>query len=295
MPDQATILRGLMERHALAASRPVVPGLRAGPRSLVITSGKGGVGKSHIALNVAVDLAKSGRSVCLLDTNPAPGNLELLCGLDAYWNLKHVLSGARSVADVAVTGPHELQLLSGAAELLDAPLRSPTAAQSHAWAEVSEYLQQFQYVIIDTASGDQPLNRRLISAADCTWLVTTSELTAIADAYSLVKSCAAAGPLPQIEILVNRPDSASQARDIIERMQQTARSFLHQELYQAGYIPHDLCVPQAVNRRQPFVLSAPQSAASQAITQLARQWRDQPARNEATFTQRVTQPAKRAA
>ncbi len=295
MPDQASILRGLMERHAQAASRHVAPALRSGPRSLVVTSGKGGVGKSHIALNTAVHLAKSGRSVCLLDANPGPGNLELLCGLNGYWNLKHVLNGSRDVADVALVGPHELRILTAAAELLDSPIRTPTTAQCQAWSQVLEFLQPFQYVIIDTASGDQQLNRRLMSAADCTWLVTTPELTAIADAYCLVKTCAAAGELPQIEILVNRAASPVQARDIIERMQQTSRSFLQQELYQAGYVPHDICVPQAVSERQPFILTVPQSAASQAIAQLAKQWRERASASDLTFTQRFTHHIKRAA
>ncbi len=284
-----------MERHAQGPNRHAVPALRSGPRSLVVTSGKGGVGKSHIALNTAVYLAKSGRAVCLLDANPGPGNLELLCGLNGYWNLKHVLSGSRGVADVALTGPHGLQLLSGAAELLDSPIRTPTTAQCHAWSQVLEYLQAFQDVIIDTSSGDQAVNRRLMSASDCTWLVTTPELTAIADAYSLVKSSVADGPLAQIEILVNRAETPGQARDIIERMQQTARSFLQQELYQGGYIPHDICVPQSVNERQPFMLSAPKSPASQAIEQLARHWRERSYAARSKFTEMFTNQQKRAA
>lgn len=284
-----------MERHAKAATRLSVSGLRSGPRSLVVASGKGGVGKTHMALNAAVQIAKSGYSVCLLDANPGPGNLELLCGLNGYWNLKHVLMGSRGVSDVALVGPHDVQILSGAAELLDSPFRSPTNAQCQAWTQVSEFLQHFQYVILDTSSGDQPLTCRLMQAADCTWLMTTPELTAIADAYSLVKSCAAQGPLPQIEVLVNRAESPVQARDIIERMQQTARSFLQQELYQAGYIPHDICVPQAVNQRQPFVLAAPKSTAALALTQLARQWIDRSSETDSSFTQRFTHQLRRAA
>lgn len=295
MPDQASILRGLMERHAQSGTRQVASAWRSGPRSLVVTSGKGGVGKSHIALNTAVHLAKSGRSVCLLDANPGPGNLELLCGLNGYWNLKHVLSGSRSVADVALIGPYELRLLTGSAELLDSPIRTPSAAQSQAWSQVLEFLKPFQYVIIDTAGGDHPVNHRLMSAADCVWLVTTPELTAIADAYSLVKSHAAGGPLPQIEVLVNRADSPTQAADIIERMQHTARSFLQQELYQAGYIPHDINVAQAVSERQPFILTAPKSPASQAVEQLARQWRERSSVAQTPFAQRFVHQQKRAA
>ncbi len=294
MPDQATVLRGLMERHALPSSPPEVAP-RTGTRCLAITSGKGGVGKSHIALNLAVQLGRTGRSVCLLDANPGPGNLELLCGLNGYWNLKHVAAGSRRVADVVLEGPEGIHLLSGAAELLDSPFRSPTSSQVHAWQEVTEYLNQHKYVIIDTAGGDHPLTRRVMRTADCTWLVTTPELTAIADAYSLVKSCAAQGPLPQIEVLVNRAGSAGQARDIIERMQQTTRTFLHQEISSAGYLPQDSSVAAAVGQRQPFVLATPKSAASLAIVQLAKHWTQHTGEGESTFAHRITHHPRRAA
>ncbi|MES2792706.1 MAG: P-loop NTPase [Planctomycetota bacterium] len=295
MPDQATILRGLMERHAQPQARQEHLTPRTGTRCLAITSGKGGVGKSHIALNLAIQLSQTGRSVCVLDANPGPGNLELMCGLNGYWNLKHVASGARQVADVALEGPQGIRLLSGAAELLDSPFRAPTASQMHVWQQVSEFLNQHQYVVIDTASGDQPLTRRLMQAADCTWLVTTPELTAIADAYSLVKSCAAQGPLPQIEVLVNRSESAVQAREIIERMQQTSRNFLQQEIYSAGYLPQDACVASALVQRQPFVLASPRSAAAQAIGQLATQWAQRTAESQSSFTHRIGQQSRRAA
>ena len=295
MPDQATILRGLMERHVQPLAGPELAAPRSGTRCLVIASGKGGVGKSHIALNLAVQLSKTGRSVCLLDANPGPGNLELMCGLNGYWNLKHVATGARRVADVALDGPQGIRLLSGAAELLEFPFRTPTASQRQVWQEVSEFLNQHQYVIVDTASGDQPLTRRLMHAADSTWLITTPELTAIADAYSLVKSCAAQGPLPQIEVLVNRSESAVQAREIIERMQQTTRNFLQQEIYNAGYLPQDASVGAALAQRQPFVIANPRSAATQVICQLATQWTQRTAEFPSTFTHRIAGQSRRAA
>lgn len=295
MPDQATILRGLMERHAQPAVHRDNTTPKAGARCLTIASGKGGVGKSHIALNLAVQLSKGGRSVCVLDANPGPGNLELMCGLNGYWNLKHVATGARRVADVALDGPQGIRLLSGAAELLEFPFRTPTNSQLQIWQEVAEFLNQHKYVIIDTASGDLSLTRRLMQAADCTWLVTTPELTAIADAYSLVKSCAAQGPLPQIEVLVNRSESAVQARDIIERMQQTTRNFLQQEIYSAGYLPQDASVGAAVAKRQPFVIASPKSAVTEAISQLATQWTRSTIEHHSPFTHRITGQTRRAA
>src|SRR5262245_37802904 len=104
MHDQAQILRGMMERRTeLAAVEPHAPVPHA--RTIAVTSGKGGVGKSTVALNLAISLQKFGHSVCLLDANLGLGNIDLLCGLNGYWNLSHVVSGARTVSEIILDGP----------------------------------------------------------------------------------------------------------------------------------------------------------------------------------------------
>src|SRR5690606_28127181 len=105
--DQAKALRGLMERRLVTDDAPALPPRTA--LTVAVTSGKGGVGKSNIALNLAVALAKANHSVCLLDANLGLGNLDLLCGLNGYWNLSHVLSGARTLQEVVLQGPCGIQ------------------------------------------------------------------------------------------------------------------------------------------------------------------------------------------
>src|SRR5579863_3134542 len=118
MSDQAQVLRGLMEHRDEAPWRQSSARQKTGvAKTVSITSGKGGVGKSNIALNVGIALAQAGHSVCLLDANLGLGNIDLLCGLNGYWNLSHVMNGVRTLDDICLEGPCGLRVIPGASGL----------------------------------------------------------------------------------------------------------------------------------------------------------------------------------
>ncbi|HEY3963795.1 MAG TPA: MinD/ParA family protein [Planctomycetaceae bacterium] len=268
MYDQAQILRGMMERRTEpAAVEPAV--VRRQARTIAVTSGKGGVGKSNVALNLAIALQKMGHNVCLLDANLGLGNIDLLCGLNGYWNLSHVISGARTVREIVLEGPCGIHVVPGASGLFDSADCSPIG-QREILLQLEELEQHHDYLIIDTGTGIHRTVRRFVSAADTVLIVTTPEPTAIADAYATLKALSSGTELFQPHILVNLADSPAQAREIIARVQQTARTFLHLTVSSAGHIPRDPTVPAAVARRKPFVVDGSRSAAGMAIEQLAR-------------------------
>ena len=268
MYDQAQILRGLMERRTEAAVvEPVV--VRRQARTIAITSGKGGVGKSNVALNLAIALQKMGHRVCLLDANLGLGNIDLLCGLNGYWNLSHVVSGARTVPEIVLEGPCGIHVVPGASGLLDSADCSPQA-QREILSQLDELERDHEFLIIDTGTGIHRTVRQFISAAQTVIVVTTPEPTAIADAYATLKALTGGSDLGQPLILVNQADSPEQAREIIARVQQTARTFLHLTVTAAGHIPRDPAVPAAVARRKPLLAENSRTPAGLAIEQLAR-------------------------
>jgi flagellar biosynthesis protein FlhG len=268
MYDQAEILRGLMERRAeLAIAEPRPSRMQS--RTVAITSGKGGVGKSSVALNLAIALQKMGNAVCLLDANLGLGNIDLLCGLNGYWNLSHVVSGARTVPEIVLEGPGGIHVVPGASGLLDAADCS-SVAQREILAQLEELESRHDFLIIDTGTGIHRTVRQFVAAAQMVLIVTTPEPTAIADAYATLKVLTAGSEVSQPQILVNQSDSPAQAREIIARVQQTARTFLHLAVTSAGHIPRDPAVARAVACRKPFLVESPRSAAALAIEQLAR-------------------------
>ncbi|MBS0266261.1 MAG: MinD/ParA family protein [Planctomycetes bacterium] len=268
MPDQAQILRGMMERRTeFAAGTSTAIDRRA--RTIAITSGKGGVGKSVIALNLAVALQKMGQRTCLLDANLGLGNIDLLCGLNGYWNLSHVVSGARTLSEIVLQGPQGIHVVPGASGLFESA-DCPASVQREIISQLEKLERDHEFLIIDTGTGIHKTIRQFVSAADIALVVTTPEPTAIADAYATLKALFAGDGALQPHLLVNQSQSPEQAREIIARVQQTARTFLHLAVSSAGHIPRDPAVPEAVWRRSPFTADGVRSAASLAIEQLAR-------------------------
>lgn len=266
MVDQATALRGLVERHE---STETVGG-KPSPFSattIAITSGKGGVGKSCIAVNLAIALAEAGRSVCILDACLGLGSVELLCGVSGYWNLSHFLTGARSLDEIVRKGPAGISIVPGASGLSDL-----ADADKEVQADLLEQIQSLEsshdVLIIDTGSGIHRAVREFVLAADQALVVTTPETTAIADAYASVKALGAVDG-PALSLVINAATSDQQATEIGERLVKTASTFLQTEIRIAGSVRQDAAVPASVAHRQPLMLQSPQSAAARDIRNLA--------------------------
>ncbi len=263
--DQAKVLRGLMEQRQPGV---IEKSKSTRCRTLAVCSGKGGVGKSVISLNLALALAKTGASVCLMDINLALGNIDLLCRLNGYWNLSHVVSGARSLKEIQLEGPLGINVITGASGLTDLADCSE-AVRRDVLGQMQELEATHDYLILDNGTGIHRSIRQFVTSADDVLIVTTPEPTAIADAYATIKSLSTIQSL-EIQTLVNQCTSLDQGDKVFQQLQKTTELFLHTGLSQAGQIPHDLQVVQSVYDRDPLVLSHPQSPAAEAIFRLAR-------------------------
>lgn len=267
MPDQATLLRNLIDRQP-QGSREELPRGPERARTIALASGKGGVGKSCLALNLAVAMAQSGHRVCVLDACLGLGNIDLLCGLNGYWNLEHVITGARTLPQIILTGPAEIQIVPGASALSDLA-HCPAPLQQSLLIELRELERQHDFLIVDTSTGIHRLVRQFATAADLVLVTTVPETTAIADAYATIKALSFPNS-PPLELLVNRSGSSSQAKAIAARLQQTTRAFVRNSLSVAGSVANDPAVPQAVAAREPFVLMHPNCPAATDVHQVAR-------------------------
>ncbi len=254
-----------MERRASAVPLPAVHSAPAErPFAVTLTSGKGGVGKSNLALNLAIALARSEQSVLLLDANWGVGHIDMLCGLNGYWNLSHVLSGSRRLDEILLDHSSGVRILPGAGSLAEEA--DKPAAVVELFAAIGRLKEDFDFIVVDLGAGIHRVLRQFLKMADRVLIVTTPELPAIADAYATVKSLDS----PNGEILINQTESASQTDQILERLKQTTRLFLRKDLELAGSVPRDSHVAASVAVRKPFLLEHPHSSASLALKQLAR-------------------------
>ncbi len=268
MTDQANTLRDLIERRQSSEIEDVSESDHCMTHTIAVTSGKGGVGKSNIALNLAIALSEMDLSVCLLDANLGLGNIDLLCGLNGYWNFSHVVTGARTLKDVMLEGPKGIRVIPGFGDL-EKLADFPSAVQKEIIGQLGDIEKTSDVLVIDTGTGVHNLTRRLVSAADFALLVTTTEPTSVADAYATIKSFSL-NHESDFQVLVNQTESNQKARAVLERLQQTTRLFVRTGIESAGFIPRDDHVPHAVEARVPFLVTNPQCPASQGIRQLAR-------------------------
>jgi flagellar biosynthesis protein FlhG len=249
---------------------------------IAVTSGKGGVGKSNIAVNLAIKLASAGKRVVLMDADLGLANADVLCNIDLPSNLSHVIARKRELADVMVDGPGGFRLIGGASGLARMADLSDYDRQSLVTA-LAELEARTDVILIDTGAGISPNVLSFTRSADQVLVVTTPEPTAITDAYAVIKvisrdapegkglpSQARSLPPPRpLSLLVNQVRQRDEGQLVYERIAKVARQFLGVHVLDAGSIPSDPEVPNAVRRRTPFVLANPRCPASLGISQLA--------------------------
>jgi flagellar biosynthesis protein FlhG len=253
--DQATQLRTMVRQRRRA-------------NVIAITSGKGGVGKSNVSVNLAIKLASAGKDVVLLDADLGLANADVLCSIDLPFNLSHVISRKKELREVMVKAPGGFRLIGGASGLARMADLSELDRQRLVTA-LGELEQQTDVIIIDTGAGISPNVLAFTRAADHVVVVTTPEPTAITDAYAVIKVLSRDGDQRRVSLLVNQVRSANESRAVHERIAKVARQFLGVTVFEAGYIVSDEQVQMSVRRRQPFVLASPKCAASSCMTQLA--------------------------
>ena len=267
MTDQAAALRGLVEK-CVPAGTVAGGSVPSRARTIAVTSGKGGVGKSCIALNVAIALAESGRSVCLLDACLGLGSIDLLCGLNGYWNLGHFLTGARTLDGIVQEGQAGIHIVPGASGLTELADATEDVRQE-LLRQMRRLEQTHDVLVVDTGSGIHRLVRQFAAAADQVLVVTVPEITSVTDAYATIKALCSAGT-PAIDLIVIRVESEGQGRQIGERIRGTVATFLQADIRFAGVIRDDPAVAGAVAGRQPLLVGAPDAPAARDIRSLAR-------------------------
>ncbi len=253
--DQANNLRKLMNRAEST-------------RTIAIVSGKGGVGKSNIALNLALLLSAAGNQVAVVDADLALANIDILAGVDVWANMADVLAGSVELEDIIVDLPQGVHLVPGASGL--SHLADLTEFDRNRLLEkLTEIETDYDYVIVDCGAGIGNNVLAFAAGADNVMVVTTNEPTSITDAYAVIKVLAGNDYQGHLSVLVNESTSRHQARETTQRIREVARRFLNICVYDAGHVLEDSRVQQAVSRREPLVLTYPRCPASKCLAALA--------------------------
>jgi len=228
---------------------------------LAITSGKGGVGKTNVTINVAIAMARLGLRVGVLDADFALGNVDVLLGIAPASHVGHVVTGEKQLRDIVVRGPHGITIIPASSGLQS--MTSLTGVQrDRLLAALDLACRELDFLLIDTAAGISDNVMDMLKLAERIVLVTSLEPSAIVDAYALTKVLTAADAAKDIGVVVNGARTAEEAGLAYRQIETATRRFLKRSVAYYGHITDDPAVRESVLVQRAIVDLLPQSPAS---------------------------------
>jgi flagellar biosynthesis protein FlhG len=235
---------------------------------ITITSGKGGVGKTNVVINLAISLARLGHRVGVIDADFGLGNIDVLLGLTPRYHLGHLLSGEKTLEEIAVEGPLGIRIIPAGSGI-----RSLTALSAQQWQDIgltiSRIAGELDYLLLDTAAGVSDNVVELMRLAERVVVVTSFEPASVVDAYAVVKILSGIAPDKEIGLVVNAARDADDASLVFRQLDVAATRFLNRSLRFYGFIVEDPAVREAVLGQRAIVDHIPQAPASRCFRILA--------------------------
>jgi MinD-like ATPase involved in chromosome partitioning or flagellar assembly len=223
------------------------------PRVIAVTSGKGGVGKSSICVNLGISLAKTGARVCLLDADTGLANANILLGLNSEFSLEHVLYGAKAIEDVMLDGPYGMKIIPGANGISEC-VSLHASQQLRLTRELARIEGEYDFLLIDTAAGVAPTTLDFISASHCALIVITPEPTSLTDAFSMIKLLRRRHSTAQYQVVVNMSGSAGEAKEVFHRFASAVEKYIGVHSHYLGFVLRDESMRAAVVLQNPVTM-----------------------------------------
>lgn len=236
-------------------------------RIISITSGKGGVGKTMLSVNLAISMARAGKKVLLFDGDLGLANVNVLLGIIPEYNLYEVMRGKRKLDDVIISTNYGIDIIAGANGI--SQLANLDEEQRNNFIQGLQSVKGYDVMIIDTGAGVGANVVGLVVPADDIFVVTTPEPTAITDAYGMIKSIVANRQDKTIKLIVNRVPSAIEARRVADRLISISSQFLKTRVENLGFVFEENLVQKSIRNQRPNVILYPGSKSSACINHLA--------------------------
>jgi len=235
---------------------------------LAVTSGKGGVGKTNVTVNVALSLARLGYRVGIIDADFGLGNIDVMLGLTPSSHIGHLLTGEKTLAEIVVRGPRGVEVLPASSGFQS--ITSMTSAQRSTLRDsLSAFASRLDFLLIDTAAGISDNVIEMLRLAERVALVTSLEPSAVVDAYATAKVLTQASPGTEIGVVVNSVRDGDEAGLAFKQLDVAATRFLGRTLRYYGYVAEDRAVRESVLVQRAVVDHLPQAAASRCYRILA--------------------------
>lgn len=257
MIDQAENLRKMVE-----GKRDVPERSERKTRIITVSSGKGGVGKTNLSINLAIAYSMLGKNVVVLDADLGLANVNVILGIIPEYNLYNLIKKQKKMKDILINTGYGINIIAGASGF--SKIANLEDDERDSFIDEMKELSFADIIIIDTSAGVSNNVLSFIAAADDAIIITTPEPTAITDAYGIIKIIATEfdNPNMSIKLIVNRVKSVTEGKKVAQRVVNIASQFLNIKVDYLGYVYDDSVVQNAVIRQKPFVVTEPKSKAA---------------------------------
>jgi flagellar biosynthesis protein FlhG len=252
---------------------PRVPSRNA-PRVIAVASGKGGVGKTSVSVNLALSLVNAGQRTLLLDTDLGLANVDVMLGLSPRFTLADVIAGRCELADTVIEGPGGLWVVPAASGKRHMAELTPQehVGLVHAFSQLDLPIDT---MVVDTAAGIADGVLTFCQAAQDVVVVVCDEPASVTDAYALIKVLSSERNVNRVQVLANQVMHPAEGRQLFDKLERVTARFLDVTLSYLGAIPRDEWLRRAVQRQEAVVEafpSAPSALAFREIARRAAQW-----------------------
>ncbi len=236
---------------------------------IAVSSGKGGVGKTNVSINLAMAIADRGKQVLVMDADLGLANVDIMLGLKPQYNLFHVLKGERTLEEVIVDGPNGVKIIPAASGIKQMSELTPmeNAGLIRAFSEISN---DVDVLIIDTAAGIHDSVIAFAKASQEVVVVVCDEPASLTDAYALIKVLNSDYNVQKFRILSNMTHSAQEARELYNKLVAVTDRYLDATLINMGTVPYDDYLRKAIKKQKPVVDAYPRSRSAMAFKNLAQ-------------------------
>ena len=254
--DQAEVLRRIIEQKKI--------------KIIAVSSGKGGVGKTNVSVNLAISMAKQGKEVMLLDADLGLANVDVLLGLHTEYNLSHVIKGERTLEEIIVEGPSNIKVVPASSGKSDMANLSPSEHMGLINA-FSELACMVDVMIIDTGAGISDSVISFCGASQDVIVVVHDEPASITDAYAFIKVMSKKHKVSHFHILANMTHHAREGHELFEKLSKATDRFLDVVIDFIGAVPFDTKLRKSIQHQRAVVDAYPNSISSLAFKRITNQ------------------------
>ncbi|MEI3300514.1 MAG: MinD/ParA family protein [Eubacterium sp.] len=264
--DQAERLRNIIKKQELPpVQKPVA-------KVITVTSGKGGVGKSSISVNLAIQLSRMGKRVVIFDADFGLANIEIMLGLHPRYNLADMMYRGKTLNDIITYGPENVGFISGGSGIQE--LANLSREQIITLIQKLNELDEFaDVVIVDTGAGMSDTVLEFVAASEEVLLVATPEPTSITDAYALLKTLNKKATYRKektvVKMIANQVHGNRDAKELFEKLGMVVAKFLDIEVEYLGSVPYDHNMQKAIMKQTPISILDSSCNTARAVNQIA--------------------------